>query len=264
LQSELFGTEQDGQPGRGTAPKTGLLELARGGTVFLDDVSEIGLGLQAKLLRLLREGQFERVGGQGSRKADVRVIAATNRDLAQAVRQGRFREDLHYRLNVVPIYLPPLRERKEDIPLLAHEFLRQYREQADETTKGLAPKALELLARHDWPGNVRELETVVRRAALNARGKLIQPSDLPPELARHARRPGDDSPDFDTAVARLAEQLFDTPPAAGVYRALIDRLERVVLPRAVERSQGVRLQAARLLGINRNTLYAKLERADRS
>ncbi|MDW7712553.1 MAG: sigma 54-interacting transcriptional regulator, partial [Deferrisomatales bacterium] len=260
LESELFGHERGAFTGA-VARKPGRFELADGGTIFLDEVGEIPLELQVKLLRVLQERELERLGGRETLRVDVRVVAATNRELAREVREGRFREDLYYRLNVVPLHLPPLRERREDVPLLAHHFLRRFSEENRKPFEGISPEALELLVRHDWPGNVRELENTVERAVVLARGPLILPQDLPGFLAESAPARGE-GPRLEDAVARVAADLFEEPPPEGVYRAVVGRVERVLLDHALARSGGVRLQAARLLGINRNTLYAKLERPD--
>jgi len=258
LESELFGHERGAFTGA-VARKPGRFELADGGTIFLDEVGEIPLGLQVKLLRVLQEREFERLGGRTTLSVDVRVIAATNRDLAKEVREGRFREDLYYRLNVVPIHLPPLRERPEDVPLLAHHFLTRFSDENRKHFEGFSPDAMELLTRHPWPGNVRELENAVERVVVLARGPLIRPTDLPSGLAKRSQLPVG-AGELEAAVAGAAEGLFEAPPAEGVYRAIIERVERVLLDQALSRSDGVRLQAARLLGINRNTLHAKLER----
>ena len=260
LESELFGHERGAFTGA-VARKAGRFELADGGTILLDEVGEIPLELQVKLLRVLQERELERLGGHETRSVDVRVIAATNRDLAREVREGRFREDLYYRLNVVPIHLPPLRERREDVPLLAHHFLRRFAEENQKSFEGFTSEAVELLVRYDWPGNVRELENAVERAVVLARGPTIEARDLPllfgdrPGAAATAPGRGEG---LESALARLAAQLFDAPPPEGVYRAVVARVERVLLDQALARARGVRLQAARLLGINRNTLYAKL------
>jgi len=260
LESELFGHERGAFTGA-VARKPGRFELADGGTIFLDEVGEIPLGLQVKLLRVLQEREFERLGGRETLAVDVRVVAATNRDLAVEVREGRFREDLYYRLNVVPIHLPPLRERRDDVPLLAHHFLQRFSEENRKPFEGFSPEAVERLARHDWPGNVRELENAVERTVVLAPGPVIRATDLPPSLSGRVR-PRDSGVELETAVARAAEGLFDAPPPEGVYRALVGRVEQVLLDQALARCDGVRLQAARLLGINRNTLHAKIGRAE--
>jgi Nif-specific regulatory protein len=261
LESELFGHERGAFTGA-LARKPGRFELAQGGTIFLDEVGEIPLELQVKLLRVLQEREFERLGGRETLQVDVRVVAATNRDLAREVREGRFREDLYYRLNVVPIHLPPLRERREDVPLLAHHFLQRFCDENGKVLEGFTREALDALVRHEWPGNVRELENTVERGVVLARKWTIGAEDLPPALVRPGSRRQAPATDLEAAVAQLADRLFDAPPTEGVYRAVVGRAEQALVERALARAEGVRLQAARLLGINRNTLYAKLERPE--
>ncbi len=252
LAEELFGVAS----ADGAGPRAGRCEQASGGTIFLDEVSALPAALQFKLLRLLQEREVERVGGRTAVAVDVRVVAATNQDLPAEVRAGRFREDLYYRLNVVPIHLPPLRDRGEDVALLAHHFLARFGEENGKQVRGFSPAALDALSRHDWPGNVRELENVVERAVVLSRGPLVGLDELP---WRDGAAPVDREEPLEATVARAAEPLFADPPPQGVYRALLDRVERALVERALERSGGVRLKAARLLGINRNTLYAKLD-----
>ena len=190
LESELFGHMRGAFTGADTNKK-GLLEVAEKGTIFLDEIGEMSAVMQVKLLRVLQERRFRRVGGLEELQADIRVIAATNQDLAKAVAEGRFREDLFYRINVIPIALPPLRERREDIPLLADHFLAKYTEQMGKDSHGhrRAP-ALELLLQHDWPGNIRELENVIERAVALEATPTILPDSLPASIrARPRRRP---------------------------------------------------------------------------
>ena len=202
LESELFGHEKGSYTGAETARSSGRFELARGGTLFLDEVGEMPLGMQAKLLRVLQDGRFERVGGSESIEADARVVAATHVNLETAVAEGRFREDLYYRLNVVRIDVPPLRDRTEDIPLLVDHFLGRLRERRY-PEKTYARETLARLARHEWPGNVRELEHLVEQLAVTAPGEVVQPEDLPaadrpnPRGAVRPRfRPGPPAPGY--------------------------------------------------------------------
>lgn len=183
LESELFGHEKGAFTG-GIAKKLGKFELASGGTLFLDEIGNLNLTTQANLLRALQEKKIERVGGTRPIKIDVRIIAATHRDLEKAVREGSFREDLYYRLNVVLINLPPLRERKDDIPLLIEHFLRRYRSESQGKLKYVPLKTLDLLMRYSWPGNVRELENVIERAIVMGKGDTILPQDLPLEIQK--------------------------------------------------------------------------------
>lgn len=195
LESELFGYEKGAFTGALTR-KLGKFELAHRGTIFLDEISEIKPATQAKLLRVLQEKEFERVGGTDTIKVDVRILAATNKNLEEMVREGLFREDLYFRLNVVSIVLPPLRERREDIPLLVDHFLKKYASELQKEIKGFSPEALKLLKEYDWPGNVRELRNVCERAVVMAAGPVILPEDLPFSLQPegkelvHARREG--------------------------------------------------------------------------
>jgi len=187
LESELFGHEKGAFTGA-SSRRRGMFELANGGTIFLDEVAEMPSGPQTRLLRVLEQREFMRVGGSETIKVDVRVIAATNRDLRQAVELGEFRRDLYYRLNVLHIHMPPLRERREDIPLLVHEFARQLSREHDREFRGIAPDAMELLIRNDWPGNVRELRNLVESMVVLAPGSIVRSVDIPPELRRAAER----------------------------------------------------------------------------
>ena len=229
LESELFGHVKGAFSGA-IRDKKGRFELADGGTIFLDEVVDLTKSMQVKLLRVLQEGTFERVGGEETVSVDVRVISAANRDLKREVERKNFREDLYYRLNVVPIELPPLRERKNDIPLLAEEFLRQASEQGQKTA-GLSKKALSLMMDYLWPGNVRELQNALHYALVKCKGRLIRPEDLPIELKsrRSSRR--------------------------GPTRKLNLEMVRV----ALDRTDGNKAKAARHLGVGRATLYRFLE-----
>lgn len=231
LESELFGYERGAFTGA-TRRKVGHFEYADGGTIFLDEVGELPASVQAKLLRFLQERQFTRLGGVEPVRVDVRVIAATNRDLEREVREGRFREDLFYRLNVFPIELPPLRERKEDIPLLVEHFLRQRNRPPDV----VSPEAMEALLAYDWPGNVRELENVIERALILAGEGRITPDLLP--FGRP--KPG--------AKVEL--------PDEGVN---LEEVERELITQALEKAGWNKAKAAKLLGITRRRLYSRME-----
>jgi len=185
LESELFGHEKGAFTGASSLRK-GMFELANGGTIFLDEIAEMLRGPQTRLLRVLEEREFMRVGGSESIKVDVRVIAATNRDLRQAVELGEFRRDLYYRLNVLRIHMPPLRDRREDIPLLVHEFIREFSQEHRKEFKGIAPDTMDILVRYDWPGNVRELRNLVESMVVLAPGATIRSVDIPPEVRRGA------------------------------------------------------------------------------
>ena len=234
IESELFGHEKGAFTGA-TQQRRGKFELADGGTLFLDEVANMPMAQQAKLLRVLQTGEFNPVGSSKVKKADVRVVAATNARLAEEVAQARFREDLLYRLNTVEIHLPPLRERAEDVPHLAQHFLAQQAAKYGKPLKGFRPDALDTLVRHPWPGNVRELEHAVERAVLMARGEQIAAEDL--FLGSSARR---DS-------GRLYESMT------------LDEAERHLIQRALARCAGNVSEAARELGVSRSALYRRLQ-----
>ena len=260
LESELFGHEKGAFTGA-SALRRGKFELAEGGTLFLDEIGDMDLGLQAKILRVLQERQFERVGGERPLSADVRVIAATNQDLETAVTQKSFREDLYYRLNVVGINLPPLRGRREDIPLLVSHFLRLFAEEQGEEAKAVSPEALELMLAYDWPGNVRELENAVKRACVLAATSLILPEHLPAVLARSEESGAGSSSSFERMLHQAigAElQRLKEERDGQIYPHFLVALERPLLLQVLERTRGNQLRAAELLGINRNTLRKKL------
>jgi DNA-binding NtrC family response regulator len=240
LESELFGHEKGAFTGA-HQQKRGKLEVAHGGTVFLDEVGDIRPALQAKLLRVLQDQTFERVGGTRPIRSDVRFVAATNRDLRAAVRDGLFRLDLYYRLDVVSVTLPPLRERAGDIPALAQHFLERFRRELKRELRGLTPEALACLRRYAWPGNVRELENVVERAAVLAEGPELTVRDLPAEL----RDPGPGG-----GVAR---------EPARTYHAAVEEFKRGLIASTLRRTGGNRTRAARLLGLQR-TYLARLIR----
>ncbi|HXG02576.1 MAG TPA: sigma-54 dependent transcriptional regulator [Candidatus Binatia bacterium] len=239
IESELFGHEKGAFTGA-HARKPGKFELAHGGTVFLDEIGSLRLDLQTRLLRVLQEREVERVGGMRPVPVDVRVVAATNVNLRQAVRQRTFREDLFYRLNVVHIEVPPLRDRRDDIPLLVDHFVRRLARECRRDVRAVSAGALETLVRYDWPGNVRELENVIHRAVVLARGPVLQLQDIPLDVA------------LPETGARLAE---DT----GLpLREACEQFERQYVLRVLERVRWNVSRAARLLGVHRNTVLAKL------
>jgi len=240
LEAELFGYEKGAFTGA-DARRIGLFEHASGSTLFLDEVGELKRDLQVKLLRTLQEREVLRVGGTEPVPVDVRVIAATNRDLERDVREGRFREDLFYRLNVIPIVLPPLRERRTDIPLLVEHFLAKHGEPG--RSRGIAPEALEALVGYAWPGNVRELESVVERTLLLADGDVVRLDDLPPAVRM---RGGAGAPGLPIEI-----------PDDGLD---LDGLERSLILRALDKCGGNVTRAARLLGLSRRTLQYRLEK----
>jgi DNA-binding NtrC family response regulator len=238
LESELFGHER-GAFTDAKHQKPGLLEQADGGTVFLDEIGEMTPMLQAKLLRFLEEKAFRRVGGTSDLHVNVRVVAATNRNLEEAVSSGRFREDLYYRLRVVPVSLPPLRERAGDVPLLVNHFLEQFRAEFRKRVAGVTGEAMRVLEAYGWPGNVRELKNAVERAVLLAEEERLAPGDFP----------------FGPA-GRVALDGFRLPPA-GVD---LEELERDLVAQALKRTQGNQTQAARLLHLNRDQIRYRIEK----
>ena len=240
LESELFGHERGAFTGA-LAQKKGRLEVADGGTLFLDEVGEMPATLQAKLLRVLQEREFERVGGTRTIRVDVRVVAATNRDLEEAVRVGAFRQDLYYRLNVVSFEMPPLRERREDIPLLASYFVSTYAAKFKRRVTGLSPEARACLTAYDWPGNVRELENAVERAVVLGSTDRVLPEDLPETV-------------LDAAPVAAAHGVDADPPATRYHDALREAKRQLIL-RALEQSSGSFTEAAHLLGVHPNYLH---------
>jgi len=260
LESELFGHEKGSFTGAHER-RIGRFEAADGGDIFLDEIGEIDLSIQIKLLRVLETRTFERVGGTVPIEVDVRVIAATNRDLKQLVDAGRFREDLYYRLNVVHIHIPPLRERKEDIPLLLNYFVRKFAEENGKVVNGFSKEALKILTAYSWPGNVRELRNVVERMVVMARGTSLTLSDVPPDIRQavaeqleHNEATSDVS---DVSAPGREENDAPSPSDPGLD---ITANERRLIMKALEECNGNRTQAARLLGISRRTLIRKLHK----
>jgi DNA-binding NtrC family response regulator len=239
IESELFGHEKGAFTGA-HARRLGRFELAQGGTVFLDEIGSLRLDLQAKLLRVLQEREIERVGGQRTVPVDVRVLAATNVNLKAAVRERSFREDLYYRLNVVPIHVPPLRDRRDDIPRLVEHFVRKAARECNRDVRSVSAGALDVLTRYDWPGNVRELENVIHRAVVLASGPTLHLPDVP----------------LDVAMPEMGARL--TEDEGLPLRDACDRFERQYVLRVLERVQWNVSRAARLLGVHRNTVLAKL------
>jgi DNA-binding NtrC family response regulator len=246
LESELFGHVRGAFTGA-IADKPGKFELANGGTIFLDEIGTMPLHLQMKLLRVLQEQEIERVGGTRPIKLNVRVISATNTDLDEQVRRGRFREDLFYRLNVIPVHLPPLNMRRDDVPLLARHFLRKVCADMKRPLMTLTPAAMRALEHYDWPGNVREMENVIERTVALTDGDIIDRHDLPPQLAG-----GSSDADF-LAIPKIPAEGLNLP-------ATIDAIERSMIGQALAVAGGVKSRAAALLGLNRTTLVEKIKR----
>ncbi len=242
LESELFGHEKGSFTGADRR-KEGKFRQADGGTIFLDEVSEMSLGMQVKLLRVLQEREFTRVGGEDIIRVDVRVIAATNRDLFRAVTEGRFREDLYYRLNVVNLLVPPLRERKEDVPLLAQHFLKIFAERNRKTLKGFTPRAMDRLLHYPWPGNVRELMNTVERGVVLSRADILDEQDVAPVLE-----------------AQTLEASACQAAAAAGGETSLESVEKTTILKTLEEAGGNKSEAARRLGITRRTLHLKLKK----
>jgi two-component system, NtrC family, response regulator AtoC len=240
IESELFGYEKGAFTGA-LRSKTGLFQSANGGTIFLDEIGELPLELQAKLLRVLQEKEIRPVGSNQKIKVDVRVVAATNRDLEAEYRNGTFRKDLYFRLNVVAVHLPSLRERRSDIPMLAHWFLDRH---APESSMQVTNAAIKCLLQYDWPGNVRELENCIERAVALGDGKLVDLGDLPPAIASA-------SPSPETPLSAMTGAVSSTD---------LEDIERATIERVFEQVKGDKALAGKMLGISRATLYRKLKR----
>jgi len=262
LESELFGHVRGAFTGA-IDNRTGRFEAAHTGTVFLDEINSTTAKLQVKLLRVLQEHEFERVGDTHTIRVDTRVIAASNRDLLDEAEAGRFREDLYYRLNVVSICLPPLRERREDIPALASHFLSIYCRKNDRHVPHIDPRAIDALKSYDWPGNVRELQNYIERAVVLAPGDELT-VDLLPETVRgeRPRRIGRHrGVDMETLCAELVEQGIATagPRSDNLHASIVNRVEEELIAQVLGTCNGVQTKAATRLGINRNTLHKKLK-----
>jgi Nif-specific regulatory protein len=242
LESELFGHEKGAFTGAVTMRK-GRFELADSGTIFLDEIGDLPLTLQPKILRVLQEKEFERVGGEKTIKVDVRLIAATSRNLEELVSSGKFREDLYYRLNVVPVFLPPLRERNEDIPLLVEHFLKKYNEENQKSVT-ITSDTLNLLIHYDWNGNVRELENTIERLVVMARGKVITPSELPLNIRDH------------TIKTKYAAQIKDALPST------IEDIEKTKILDSLKKAGWIQAKAARMLGITPRQIGYKMKKYD--
>jgi DNA-binding NtrC family response regulator len=243
LESEMFGHEKGAFTGA-IKTRIGRFELANGGTIFLDEIADMSPGLQAKLLRVLQEHEFERVGGVNTIKVDIRVIAATNQDLEKAVKEGKFREDLFYRLNVIPIKLPPLRERKSDIPLLVNHFIDRFNQEKKCKVKGPSKECIEYFMKYPWPGNVRELENMLERLVILKGEGTIEISDLPEKVLNAEMDP-----------------LLITIPDSGIsFDVAVSEFEKRLILQALKKSNWVKNRAAKLLRLNRTTLVEKMKR----
>ncbi len=261
LESELFGHEKGSFTGALTR-RIGKFEQCSGGTIFLDEIGDMTPATQAKILRVLQDKQFERLGGSERITVDIRLIVATNKDLEKAIREGTFRQDLYYRLKVVSLFLPPLRERKEDIPELVRYFLQRFRGEVNREVNNVSPRALEKLMRYAWPGNVRELENAVKRAMVIVKGNTLLPEDFLLEgteaqmdSAEHLRLEERIERGMEPVFKELLELSRRSPGSD-----LMSELEKILIKRALRETRGNQVQAAILLGISRNTLRSKIER----
>jgi two-component system nitrogen regulation response regulator GlnG len=253
LESELFGHERGAFTGAVQA-RSGRFRDAAGGTLFLDEVGDMPIELQAKLLRVLQSGEVTAVGARHPERVDVRILAATNRDPEQAVADGRMREDLLYRLRVVPIHIPPLRERPEDIPALAEHFVQRYGPELAGGTRYLAEASVDFLRAQEWPGNVRELENAIKRALVLSAGEVLSPEDF-----AFLREPASaEASELEGAVAREVAALLRDPDAGDLYPQILERVERPLLEAVLRETDGNQIRAAARLGINRNTLRKKI------
>ncbi len=245
LESELFGHVRGAFTGA-TTSKPGKFELANGGTLFLDEIGDMSADLQVKLLRVLEDNEFERVGGCKTIKVDVRILAATHRNLEEEVRKGNFREDLFYRLNVIPVLLPPLKDRKSDIPLLVNHFLKQFVEKNKDGVESMSDEAMEMIIRYSWPGNVRELKNMVERlVVLNETGDIL-PGDLPERLIDRDNL--ENSPEIEMSDKGIC------------LSTAVTEYEKALITRSLEKSNWVKNKAAKLLQLKRTTLVEKIKR----
>jgi len=250
MESELFGYERGAFTGA-TKKKLGKFELANGGTLLLDEIGDMSLTTQSKLLRVLQEREFERVGGVVPVRVDVRIIASTNRDLTRAVREKKFREDLLFRINVIPIHIPPLRERREDVPLLVEHFLKLFQTRYHKKIEKISEEAIDLMVNHSWPGNVRELENALQRAVVLSRDSVLREWNLPPEIQRQGKETLPDL--FDPDDGRSLSEKMD---------GLMRDVEKRVILEALDQVDGKREKAARLLKLSLKTLYNKMKKYD--
>jgi two-component system nitrogen regulation response regulator GlnG len=254
LESELFGHEKGAFTGADRR-RIGKFEQCSGGTLLLDEVANMSALTQSKILRLLQEQTFERLGGNETIHADVRLLAATNQDLEKLVQQGRFREDLFYRLSVFTIRLPPLRERGEDLVLLIQHYLRRYNQELGKNAEGISPEALDILRRYSWPGNVRELQSVLKQGLLQATGMVLVPDFLPASVSKPEPRAG--TPETSSPL----DQFIDEKLRSGtenLYDEILRRMEKVLLTRVLQHTAGNQVQAAKILGITRGSLRTKI------
>jgi DNA-binding NtrC family response regulator len=267
LESELFGHEKGAFTGAYNR-KLGKFELANQGTIFLDEIGDMSLTTQSKLLRALQEQTFERVGGENSVHVNVRVLAATNRSLVQAMKEGKFRVDLFYRLKVVSLYIPPLRERRVDIPILAEHFINQYSYMAKKPVQSISDEAMEVLSKYHWPGNVRELENNIHTAVVMSKNELMQPEDFP-VFAESNQQAQVDFEEIKDNYAGMFSEFLDpvmdkilNVSGSQVYYHLQSALEKVIISKTLERMKSNQVKTAEILGISRNTLRDRMQKFD--
>lgn len=266
LESELFGHEKGSFTGA-TARKIGKFELAAGGTLFLDEIGDMNLATQAKILRVLQEKEFQRVGGSRTLTSTARIISATNKNLIEAVQEGVFREDLYFRLNVIPVYLPPLRERREDIPLLLNHFIQVANARFDKKVKGVSPEVAEIFIRYPWPGNIRQMENVIHRSTILAEDDWISVEDLPPEVLDKtmstlpAACSSSSELEFEDVI-KLSEEIDEDSSLQSKTRILTESMEKQIILKALEQHKWRRGITAEKLGISRRSLLRKMKKYD--
>jgi transcriptional regulator with GAF, ATPase, and Fis domain len=253
LESELFGHEKGAFTGA-LNTRIGRFELAHNGTLFLDEIGELDPSLQVKILRVLQEKEFERVGGVKTIKIDVRILVATNKDLERAIREGKFREDLYYRLNVIPLSLPPLREKIEDIPLLVNHFVQEFAKKRKRESLTFSAEALQCLMSHRWPGNVRELENLIERLTILVSRDIVTAPDLPEKFQQITISQTPDGLDTRRAMD------FNFPEYGIDINSVVENMERNLILKALEKTGGIKNRAAKLLGLNRTTLIEKMKK----
>ncbi len=257
LEAELFGHEKGAFTGANSA-RIGKFEEANGGVIFLDEIGDMSLSLQAKMLRVLQNGSFQKLGDNKNIKVDIRIIAATNKSLEKLVEEGKFREDLYFRINVVNLNLPPLKERKEDIPLLSECFIRRYSSQMGKEIKGVTKQFTEMLMDYQWPGNVRELENTIRKAIAFTKTQYLTTFDI--DLNQNTPHKNGSSHElFGDTIRDSVKELINSDDSANIYRQLLKDTENIVLEEVMKATNGNRSKASRILGINRLTLLRKLK-----
>ena len=254
VESELFGFEKGAFTGA-EKRRSGRFEECDKGTIFLDEIGDMNLSTQAKLLRVLQDGNFERIGSNETIHADVRVIAASNKDLNEEVKHGRFREDLFHRLNVFSIYIRPLRERKEDIPILSEYFISRAAREMEKQIKGISPEAINLFKSHNWPGNVRELENVIRRAVVVSSGDIININDIRLSSTSYKKN----IPELSDVIEDVFDRAVSANTTNGIYRSIVSSTEKTIIEKALKMTKGNQVQASELLGITRVTLRRKIQ-----